>query len=78
MKIFWRGWRFSPLFIVGKHIFWFTNGIAFGKIHNCGDITYYCGWLIICKKTKHHYDFVERINDGTWPKEKLWIVKYSK
>lgn len=78
LRITWRGWRFSPLFDIGKYTLWFHNGISFGRIYNCADITYYCGWLIVCKKTKYHHDFIERINNDTWPKAKLWIVKYSR
>ena len=77
LRILWRGRRFSPLFVIGKYTLWFHNGITFGRVYNPKDITYYCGWLIICKETKFHHDFVKGINMGTWPKDRLWIVKYS-
>lgn len=78
LRICWRGWHTCPLLIIGRYTFWFTNGITFGHKHNCGHITYYCGWLIVGKETKYHEDFVKQINAGTWPKHKLWIVKYGK
>ena len=77
IKIAWRGWRFSPLLIIGRYTLWFTNGISFGKSYNYASIIYYVGWLIVRKDTKTHHDFVERINAGTWPTGWLWIVKYS-
>lgn len=78
-KHIWRrGWRLSPLFDIGKYTFHFTNGIAFGKKYNCGDITYYLGWMILRKRTEYHLDFIKRINNKTWPKGWMWIVKYQK
>lgn len=78
MKILWRGWHLSPLFVVGKYTAHFTSGITFGKSYNCASITYYVGWMILSKKTKYHHDFIRRVNNGTWPKDKLWIVKYGR
>ena len=78
LRIIWRGWRLSPLFIIGRYTLWFTNGISFGKSYNCKDVDYYCGWLIISKDTKFHRDFIERVNAGTWPKGWHWTIKYSR
>ncbi|KKM28206.1 hypothetical protein LCGC14_1567050 [marine sediment metagenome] len=74
----YRGRHKCPLLYIGKYIAWLTSSISFGKIHNAGYNAYYLGWLIVTVKIKFHHDFVERINAGTWPKRKLWIIKYGK
>ena len=76
--IYWRGWRSSPLITIGKYTGWLTHGIAFGKKYGISDNTYFLGWLLINVKTKHYYDFIERVNAGTWPKGWIWIIKYGK
>jgi hypothetical protein len=51
MKFVWRGWRLSPLIIVGRYTLWLARGILFAVQHNATDNCYYIGWLIIRKKT---------------------------
>lgn len=63
---------------IGKYTCWFTSGIAFGHSHDVSSMIYYCGWLKIRRKTEFHTDFIKRYNEGTWPKPKLWIVKYKR
>ena len=75
-QIFWRSWHLSPLFDIGQYTTHFTKGIAFGVKHYPGDTTYYVGWLIVTKKIKWIPNFVERVNNRTWPEGWLWIVKY--
>lgn len=77
MKLYCRKWPLSPLLDIGRYTLWLTKGIAFGHKHQCSSIVYYVGWLIISKHTKFHTDFIKRVNDRTWPKTKIWIVKYG-
>lgn len=57
---------------------YFSSGIAFGWKHHANSLTIYFGWILVDVKTKFHRDYVKRINDGMWPKTRLWIIKYCK
>ena len=47
LGIFWRGWRSSPLFDIGKCTFHFSNGIGFGYWYSEWTSTYYIGYMIL-------------------------------
>ncbi|KKM19033.1 hypothetical protein LCGC14_1659710 [marine sediment metagenome] len=78
IRLLYRGLRLSPLLIIGSYPLWFTNGIVFGKAYHCANICYFIGWLIVSKKTEYHKDFIKRVNNRTWPKNKLWIIRYGR
>ena len=78
VKLYWRGYSFCPLLGIGKLTLWFTKGITIGKAYHSSSVVYFIGWLIVSVKTKHHADFVKRVNAGTWPKNKVWNITYNK
>ena len=54
------------------------NGIVFGYRVLCGCILIRIGYITIDIPVKNHKDFIKRINNGMWPKDRVWIVKYAK
>lgn len=47
LEIFWRGWKISPLFTVGRCTFHFSSGIGFGYWYSEWTSTYYIGYMIL-------------------------------
>ena len=56
---------------------YFNNSIAFGWSYNIASITLHIGWVLIDIPIETR-DVVKMVNNGTWPKNRLWIVKYAK
>ena len=48
LGIYWRGWKLSPLFNIGrKCTIHFHSGIGFGYWNSIWDTTYYIGYMIL-------------------------------
>lgn len=57
-------------------IYW-NNGIVFGWSHCPASIIIHIGFMLIDIPVKIR-DIVKMVNNGTWPKNRLWIVRYAK
>lgn len=58
------------------HASW-SNGISFGVVHWASGNAYHIGPLIVKIDKPMSPDFVKQVNTGTWPKDRLFIVKYA-
>lgn len=57
-------------------IYW-INGIVFGWSHSPASIVIHAGFMLIDIPVKMR-DVVAMVNNRTWPKNRLWVIKYAK
>lgn len=75
LRIVWRGWNTSPLFVTRHMTAFFTDGIAYGVVHSVASKQLYFGHWIISIKLPYDRDFIDKVANRTRPKNSVTVVK---